>query len=70
MINTTSQDKQPFVEFLNKFVKVVYDDFGKPSIARGILTTVQGNFIYLIGDRSRQYIPINKITSLKIEERD
>lgn len=66
----TRKEKQPFEEFLNQEVKVVYDDFGKPSVARGRLVSIADGFIFLIGHFSRRYIPISKINSMTLEMKE
>lgn len=56
--------KELFGEFLGKFVKVVYDDFGKPQIAKGVLKKVNAHFIFIKGDFSDQFITVSKILKI------
>lgn len=53
-----------FAQLIDSFVKCVYDDFGKPKIARGVLIGFDDEFIYIKGDYSKQTINRSKITSL------
>ena len=64
----TGQDQEDsmFEQFLNKFVKIVYDDFGNPKLARGVLIKYDNNFIFLKGDYNEQVIAISKIQKVSL----
>ena len=64
------QGENILTEFLNHFVKVVYDDFGNPQIAKGILTKIEDNFIFIKGDYKEQVINTSKIIKISKEVDD
>lgn len=53
-----------FEKFLGKKIKILYDDFGKPQISRGVLNKIEGDFLIVEGDFSEQIIRIDKITKI------
>ena len=61
------QDENIFTEFLNHFVKVVYDDFGSPQIAKGVLIKIENNFAFIKGNYKEQMINISKIIKISKE---
>lgn len=61
---TSQEKKEIFQEFLNKFIKIVYDDFGKPQTAKGILKKIDSNFLYIKGDYSEQVVSVSKILKI------
>ena len=63
----TSQDQEDmFEQFLNQFIKIVYDDFGIPKLARGVLKSYNNNFVFLKGDYNNQVIAIAKIQKISL----
>jgi len=47
-----------------KMLKLLYDDFGNPQFARGILKKIEEGFLIIEGDFSEQIIKIDKITKI------
>ena len=65
IMKNTSLDKENIFEgLLNRYVKVIYGDGGKTSIARGVLKSENNDFLFLKGDYTE--IIINKNSVKKI----
>jgi len=53
-----------FKPFVEKKVKIVYSDYGKNSLAKGVLKEVSQNFLLVRGDHSLQLIPLSSINKI------
>ena len=58
------EDKNAFEPLINKQVKVIVNDLGKPHFIRGTLKKVTSNFIHIQGDFTLQVISISSIIKI------
>jgi len=57
-------------QFLNKRVKIVFEDIGKASMRHGIFTGYNSEFIFLDSDEmhSQEAIAISKVVRVELED--